>query len=241
MLLFSHYDENTKVDKCWYQSSNICYSEFVEYPDANAGDLFVTFNNGATYKYINVNLTHDYIMFKHGSLDGSHGKALNAHIKPKYQFEKTENKNVEELIKTKEIIQTEQQEKLLEKTYFISGHRDIDENEFNIYKTAITNILNTVPDAYFIVGDYYGVDIMAQDFLIQQNVNPNNITVYHMLDNPRNINPNITNTIGGFKTDEERDAAMTKNSKYDIAFIRNHTKLSGTAQNILRRKLFENY
>ena len=56
-----------------------------------------------------------------------------------------------------------------------------------------------------------------------------------MFDKPRNINPKIINTVGGFKTDEERDAAMTNASFDDIAFVRNYTELSGTAQNILRR------
>ena len=59
-----------------------------------------------------------------------------------------------------------------------------------------------------------------------------------MKESPRNINPKITNTVGGFQSDEERDSAMTNNSYKDIAFVRNHTELSGTAQNILRRFLF---
>ena len=51
------------------------------------------------------------------------------------------------------------------------------------------------------------------------------------------IYPLITNTMGSYTSDEERDAAMTYISGHDIAFIRNHTELSGTAQNILRRFL----
>ena len=40
-------------------------------------------------------MVKDYIMFKHGGLDGSQGKALNKFIKPKYEFEKVENANME--------------------------------------------------------------------------------------------------------------------------------------------------
>ena len=58
-----------------------------------------------------------------------------------------------------------------------------------------------------------------------------------MFEKPRNRNTNIRILKGGFKTDEERDAAMTAISKHDIAFVRKHTKLSGTAQNILRRHI----
>lgn len=41
--------------------------------------------------------------------------------------------------------------------------------------------------------------------------------------------------IGGFKSDIERDSAMTENSDYDIAFIKDNRWNSGTAQNIKRR------
>ena len=58
-----------------------------------------------------------------------------------------------------------------------------------------------------------------------------------MFDKPRNINPKIMNTIGGFENDEERDSAMTMVSGHDIAYVRNHMEWSGTGQNILRRYL----
>ena len=38
-----------------------------------------------------------------------------------------------------------------------------------------------------------------------------------------------------FTADLQRDEAMTRNSDYDIAFIRKGKETSGTAQNILRR------
>lgn len=45
----------------------------------------------------------------------------------------------------------------------------------------------------------------------------------------------LVNFIGGFKSDEERDSAMTEASDYDVAFVKNNRWRSGTAQNILRR------
>lgn len=238
MLLFSFYNEKTHTEKAWYDSSNIFYSEYVESAEKNEGDLYVTFKNGATYKYKNVQIAPDYIVFKHGGLDGSHGKALNAHIKSKYEFEKVENKDINELINEKIQLESNSLKEKLEKTYFISGHRNISEIEFEKYKEKISNILQDVPDALFVVGDYHGVDIMCQNYLLDElEINPQQITVYHMFDSPRNVNPKVVNLSGGFESDEERDAAMTANSTKDIAFVRNHTELSGTAQNILRRYL----
>ena len=128
-------------------------------------------------------------------------------------------------------------------TYFISGHRDITQEEFEKnYGSIIKNIVdnNSPGTIRFIMGDYYGVDIMAQNYLIDTlNFPPDRICVYHMFDKPRNIHPKIENRVGGFSNDEERDAAMTRDSHIDIAFVRDHLKLSGTAMNILRRNLLE--
>jgi hypothetical protein len=241
MLIISNYDESSLTEKAWFESSNIVYSEYVEKTDRNEGDLYVTFKNGATYKYKNVQITPDYVMFKHGGLDGSHGKALNTHIKSKYEFERVDDKDLSKLESEKEkLIENKKKDmdKHIENTYFISGHRNISNEEFEKYKNALSEIIDKNPEALFVVGDYYGVDIMAQNYLIDElNINPERITVYHMFNSARNINPKITNTIGGFMTDEERDAAMTANSFKDIAFVKNHTEWSGTGQNILRRFL----
>lgn len=95
MILVSKYDETEKTDVVFYESSNIYYSKAVEHKDDNFVDLYVTFKNGATYLYKDVDMVKDYVMFKHGGLDGSQGKALNKFIKPKYEFEKVDNANME--------------------------------------------------------------------------------------------------------------------------------------------------
>lgn len=137
--------------------------------------------------------------------------------------------------------------------YFISGHRNITEDEFtnnyvkrfNViemtyqYQKAI-NKVDDIDAPLYIVGDYEDVDIMSQNYLIDNlKVDPKRITVYHMFNKPRNCNDKITNFKGGFRSDEERDSAMTNDSTEDIAFIRDHLQLSGTAMNILRRKLLK--
>lgn len=238
MLKTSVYIKETLTEKSWFESSNVFYSEFIEDPNKNEGDLYVTFNNGATYKYKNVQIAPDYLMFKHGGLDGSHGKALNSHIKPKYEFEKVDSKDTSKLTNEYlELIENQAEEKV-RNTYFISGHRNITEDQFIAYKEAISKVLEENDKALFVVGDYQGVDIMAQNFLLDElNLEPSRITLYHMLDSPRNANPKIFNMVGGFETDEDRDAAMTAASSTDIAYVFDHTKWSGTGQNILRRHL----
>ena len=124
--------------------------------------------------------------------------------------------------------------------YFISGHRDITNKEFQrYYAKAITDAVLKEPNtAEFVVGDYYGVDEMAQAYLAKlKETRPNiKVTVYHMFDAPRK-NFYKFPTVGGFVNDHTRDCAMTLNSDYDIAWVRSGKHTSGTAQNILRRKL----
>ena len=121
-------------------------------------------------------------------------------------------------------------------TYFISGHRNITEKEFkDNYAPAIMQAA-AEDHSTFVIGDYYGVDIMAQNYLIDTlKINPDRVTVYHMFNSPRNKNPQITKTKGGFTTDSERDLQMTNDSQVDIAFVRDEKKMSGTGENILRR------
>lgn len=123
--------------------------------------------------------------------------------------------------------------------FFISGHRDITYREYTtLYLPKIIECIDKY-DAYFIMGDYEGVDIMAQNTLMGVLEYPTDkVTVYHMSDKPRNAHPFIKNFIGGFKTDEERDYAMSSESHEDIAFVRCGRFDSGTAQNIIRRYAF---
>ena len=239
MILKKIYEEKTKTQKVWYESSMIKYSEMVEYEDENKGDLFVTFNNGITYKYIGVAF-EDYILFIGGGTDASQGKTLNKVIKGKYEYEKVGNADMDKI--NEEFNRTNEEAEDIQNTYFISGHRDITQDEFNINYAPILEHLSYGGNIKFVVGDYNGLDIMAQNYLIDVlRVDPERITVYHMFESPRNINPKITKTKGGYTSDDERDAAMTTASIEDVAFVRDIKKNSGTAQNILRRHLLKTF
>lgn len=234
------YDEKSKTQKVWYDSSMILYSEMIEHETENKGDLFITFKNGCTYKYSDVSF-EDYILLISGMTDLSHGKTLNKIIKPKYDYVKIGDADVEKI--NQELMSLDEEDDKTNITYFISGHRDITTDEFEAYYQPLINYaLSETPNALFVVGDYNGVDIMAQDYLVDiLGVEPYRVIVYHMFDSPRNYNPRITNFKGGFNTDDERDEAMTKASFKDIAMIRDCNKLSGTAKNILRRYMFHNF
>ena len=236
MILKSVYDEKTLTEKVWYDSSSVFYSEFVEHENDNFGELYVTFKGGGTYHYINVDMVHDYVLFKNGGPQASQGKALNEFIKKKYEFEKCENRDITLL--TEERDRTVDANELRQHTYFISGHRNITPEQFERYINEIHAVYVTDNDAHFVIGDYQGVDIMAQDFLLDVlKIEPERVTVYHMFDSPRNANPKVINFKGGFVSDSERDTAMTNASFRDIAFVADNKVMSGTAENILRRFL----
>lgn len=122
---------------------------------------------------------------------------------------------------------------------FISGHLDLTPEEFvQHYVSKIDEAVDNGDS--FVIGDARGTDSMAQKYLVSKSYLVNRIgssitTVYHMFDSPRNCEFGLT-TKGGYKTDEERDEAMTRASDYDIAWIRPGREKSGTAKNIKRRK-----
>lgn len=81
------------VDKSWYDSSNVKYSECDDHDNA-LKTLRVVFNNGTQYEYKNINV-QDFLFFRDAV---SQGKALNQYIKGKgYEYEKLENANMEAL------------------------------------------------------------------------------------------------------------------------------------------------
>jgi len=132
----------------------------------------------------------------------------------------------------------------MNKTYFISGHLDISQQEWDAhYKDRIDEAIKE--NANFVIGDAKGVDYMSALYLWNNWVK--NVTIYHMFKKPLN-NPGYP-TKGSFKNHEEKDSAMTKNSDEDIAWVRSEkdtkllygdkyrpNRISGTQKNLNRRK-----
>ncbi len=118
---------------------------------------------------------------------------------------------------------------------YISGHLKITKEEFMEHYSGPIN-LAILNNHTFIVCDAKGTDTMAQEYLlkIMGEEAKSRVTVYHMFDTPRN---NVGfKTVGGFKSDEERDTVCTYASDYDLAWVRPGRTGSGTEKNILRRK-----
>ena len=92
MLLFSYYIED-KMDKAWFDSSNIYYAECDE-SYTQFKTVRVIFKNGAIYQYEQVKV-FDWTMFKNAE---SQGKKLNELFKKAgYKYEKIGTANIEEL------------------------------------------------------------------------------------------------------------------------------------------------
>lgn len=103
MILLRDFNKEKKIDRVWYDSANVVYSECKDNNDLKT--VKVVFKKGQTYVYKKVD-TNDYVMFVHGGIDGSNGKALNQFIKPKYECERVADTDMihlnEELEKLKE-------------------------------------------------------------------------------------------------------------------------------------------
>ena len=109
MLLLRDYDKEAKLDRAWFKSSNVFYSECEDRENA-LKVLRVVFNNGATYEYSDVDV-NDYMMFLAGGLDHSHGKALNEFVKKKKcPYKRIDNLNKETLLTEMEDILKKREE-----------------------------------------------------------------------------------------------------------------------------------
>ena len=98
------------LDRVWYDSSNIIYSE-CEDKDGENKTLRVVFSNGAMYEYKDVDV-NDYVMFVHGGLDQSNGKAFFKYIKgKKYEYTRLEDANKAKLEEDKVLLIEEKKRK----------------------------------------------------------------------------------------------------------------------------------
>ena len=145
--------------------------------------------------------------------------------------------------------QDRKQEDISKNIYFISGHLDLSDENFETYYKPLLN-LAIEQKCSFVVGDAKGADAKAQNYLWERSKQDPSIrgrvTVYHIGEKPRN-NPGFQ-TKSGFIGDDHRDVNMTKDSTDDILWIRsaeeakklygkkfNLKRISGTEQNKLRR------
>lgn len=245
MITESKYYQSSKTDKVWYDSSNIIYSEFKDGGNGK-GQLFVTFKNGSTYHYKDVDLSGDYMLFKHGGTnpDMSNGKALNQFIKGKYDFERVSDKEIaalmEEYQKTKEYNSFFKDK---ENVYFIYGEafspnsgRDI---ITDYYSPRIQAVSEMNPHSKFILtNDTFGVAAL-DNMRTVLDIDASRIRVY-CTDNSERITPETSNGLtidGTFNSKQEMLEQMTRDSGHDIICLTNAETLTDSAKCILRRHL----
>lgn len=85
--IYSIYSNN--LDRCWYKSSNIIYSECDDNDNAYK-TLRIVFKNGRMYEYYGINV-NDYILFKN---DLTQGTAFTKYIR-KYECKRLEDVDVQ--------------------------------------------------------------------------------------------------------------------------------------------------
>ncbi len=112
---------------------------------------------------------------------------------------------------------------------YISGHLDLTPAEFDTHYRPALDAALARGDS-FVIGDARGADALAQKYLSGKTIA---VVVYHMFNRPRN-NAGFP-TVGGFTSDDERDARMTRDSNNDIAWVRPGREKSGTQRNLDRR------
>lgn len=115
--------------------------------------------------------------------------------------------------------------------YHVSGHLDLTPDEFSVHYLPALDALRAGEPCAFVVGDAVGADAMFIEYAATHQLD---VTVYHMFEAPRRTAPGAP-TVGGYTSDEARDAAMTAASDADIAWVRPGRERSGTAKNLKRR------
>ena len=123
--------------------------------------------------------------------------------------------------------------------YFVSGHRDLTRQEFEEhYVPLIQKVIIDDNCAQFIVGDWEGCDLLFIQYMIRHRyINYIHLYYVHSVRLYEYFSPHELYSIIDVpkNTYDECDEAMTRDSDFDIAWIRPGKEDSHTAKNIKRR------
>ena len=122
------------------------------------------------------------------------------------------------------------------KVVFVSGNTDINEKDFmNFYYPILSDLLQNQKNLYFVLSDDEGCAEITQ-LLIKTNLKEKkNVSIFGMGEDPKVYIDQDFVYVGGFKTLEERDAAMTMLSNMDLHIVLEGKGRSAVEHNILRR------
>lgn len=121
------------------------------------------------------------------------------------------------------------------KSIFISGNNDLSEKQFIQYYLPIITELIKDDNIYFNISDDDGCSEMTQILLNSNIKNKNKVSVYCIGDTPKHYVSDRFLCFSGFKTMEERNAAMTFASTTDLHVIIPGKGNSAVKDNLCRR------
>ena len=121
------------------------------------------------------------------------------------------------------------------KSIFISGNNDLSEKQFIQYYLPIITELIKDDNIYFNISDDDGCSEMTQILLNSNIKNKNKVSVYCIGDTPKHYVSDRFLCFSGFKTIEERNAAMTFASTTDLHVIIPGKGNSAVKDNLCRR------
>lgn len=136
------------------------------------------------------------------------------------------------------------------KTFFISGHTNLSDEEFKLhYVPRLNQIIELAKSnadekpVAVVIGNAWGADKMAFDYLVINNFPKNLITIYHYGSGVSEDYYGFflgTEVISGFKSYTNRDKFMTENSDEDILWVRSDEetkKLVESQGNVFRKRV----
>lgn len=118
---------------------------------------------------------------------------------------------------------------------FISGNLDLSEKQFIKYYLPVIVELSKNSNLYFNISDDEGCSEMIQVLLNKMLINKNKVNIYCVGDKPKHYISENFLCFSGFKTLEERDAAMTFGSNMDLHIILSGKGNSAVRNNLCRR------
>ena len=127
------------------------------------------------------------------------------------------------------------EEKKEYKSIFISGNTDLSEKQFIQYYLPVITELAKEDDIYFNISDESGCSEMVQVYLNKTLKDRNKVNIYCVGDKPQHYLSENFLCFNGFKTLEERNAAMTFASNMDLHIIIPGKGRSAIEDNLCRR------
>lgn len=119
---------------------------------------------------------------------------------------------------------------------FISGIQDISERHFMEYYYPVLVEAVKDKDRMYVMSDDDGTAVLAQIFLKHEDLPEGKVLIFGLDESPRHYVSDKFIYIGGFKSIEERDAALTFASTHDLHIVFDGLGKDLVVNNLARRQ-----